>query len=335
MTRVRFLSTGMWVPERVLTNRDLERMVDTSDEWITTRTGIKERRIADEKTGAADMGARAALAALEDGGLHPNDVDAILVATATPDRLLPATACDIQAMIGARNAVAFDVWGACTGWLYAVNVGKGLIGTGQARTVLVIGTEKLSSIVDWSDRSTCVLFGDAAGAAVLVPHDGDDGRGVLATYMRSDGSLGDLLYRPPARGLNPSVPIDVAVLHERDKNSGNYIRMAGPEVFKAAVRSMCEAAEIALRQAGVTADDVDLLIPHQANIRIIEATAKYAGIPMERVWTNIDRYGNTSSASIPVSIDEARRCGRIREGSLLLLVAFGSGFTWASAVVRW
>lgn len=327
---IRIAGTGMWVPERVLTNAELERMVDTTDEWITSRTGIKERRIADEKTTAADMGARAALAALEDAGLEPAEIDAVLVATATPDRLLPAMACDIQAMIGTKNAVAFDVWGACTGWLYGLGVAKGLVGTGQARNVLVIGTEKLSSIVDWTDRATCVLFGDAAGAAVLTPGEAP-GRGVLSTYMKSDGTLGDLLYRPPARGLNPSIPIDLEVLSE----NGNYMKMAGPEVFKSAVRSMCEAAEIALERAGVTADEVDLLVPHQANTRIIEATAKYAGIPMDRVWTNIERYGNTSSASIPVSLVEARERGRIREGTLTLLVAFGSGFTWASAVVRW
>lgn len=327
---VRIAGIGMWAPERVLTNQDLEKMVDTSDEWITTRTGIKERRIADEKTTAADMAARATLAALDDAGLAADDADALIVATATPDRLLPATACDVQAMIGAKKAVAFDVWGACTGWLYGINVAKGLIATEQARTVVVVGAEKLSAIVDWKDRATCVLFGDAAGAGVVVPA-ANDGRGVLSTYMKSDGALADLLYRPPARGLNPSIPLDIVSIG----SEGNYIRMAGPEVFKSAVRSMCEAAEIALKDAGLTADDVDLLIPHQANIRIIEATAKYAGIPMDRVWVNIDRYGNTSSASIPVSIVEARACGRIREGSVLLLVAFGSGFTWASAVLRW
>ena len=330
MTRVRIVSTGMWVPDRVLTNADLERMVDTSDEWITARTGIKERRIADEKTSTAEMGANAARAALEDGGLGVSDVDAIVVATATPDRLLPAMACDIQAILGARNAVAFDVWAACTGWLYGLGVAQGLIASGQARNVLVIGSEKLSSIVDWQDRSTCVLFGDAAGAAVLAPSE-DERRGILSTYMKSDGSLGDLLFRPPARGLNPAIPIDVAVVNP----NGNYLTMAGPEVFKNAVRSMCDAAEKALERAGVKAEDVDLLIPHQANTRIIETTARYAGIPMDRVWMNIQRYGNTSSASIPVSIHEARQSGRIRDGSLVLLVAFGSGFTWASAVVRW
>ena len=327
---LRIVGTGMWVPERVLTNADLEKMVETSDEWIQARTGIKERRIADEKTTTADMGARAALAALEDGGVDAAEIDAVVVATATPDRLLPAMACDIQAMIGTRNAVAFDVWGACTGWLYGVNVAKGLVASEQARTVLVIGAEKLSSIVDWTDRGTCVLFGDAAGAAVLTASD-DPKRGFLSTYMKSDGTLGDLLYRPPARGLNPAIPIDIEVLSE----DGNYMKMAGPEVFKSAVRSMCDAAEKALERAGITAAEVDLLIPHQANTRIIEATAKYAGIPMDRVWMNIQRYGNTSSASIPVSIHEARRCGRIRDGSVTLFVAFGSGFTWASAVVRW
>ncbi len=325
---VRMTSLGMWAPSRVLTNADLERMVDTSDEWITERTGIKERRIADDDVGVVKMGYSAAMDALEDGGIDPSEVDAIIVSTATPDRLLPATACDIQAKLGANNAVAFDVWGACSGWLYALNVARALILTDQAKTALCIATEKMSSIVDWADRATCVLFGDAAGAAVLQRSE-DDQRGLIANYMRSDGSMAELLYRPP-RSADP-VPIDVAEIVARD----GYLRMAGREVFKSAVRSMCEAVDAVLEQAGVTIDEVDLLVPHQANQRIIEATAKYAGVPMDRVWVNVNRYGNTSSATIPVSLHEARAEGRIREGSLVLLATFGAGFTWAGTLLRW
>ena len=326
-TTVRLASTGMWLPSRVLTNEDLERMVDTSDEWITERTGIKERRIADKDMGIARMGFLAAQAALEEAGLGSNEIDAIIVSTATPDRLLPASACDIQALLGADQAVAFDLWAACSGWLYALNVAQGLILTGQIRNALILAAEKMSAIVDWQDRATCVLFGDAAGAAVVVPSEGN-GRGILASCMRSDGTLADLLDRPT---MNPELVLDVAEIGAH----GNYVRMAGREIFKAAVRSMCEAAETTLNDAGLSIDDVDLLVPHQANIRIIEATAKYAGIPMERVWVNVDRYGNTSSASVPVGLHEARRAGRIKDGSLVLMVAFGAGLTWAATLLRW
>lgn len=324
---IRITSTGMWTPAKVLTNADLERMVDTTDEWITERTGIRERRIAGDDVGVAEMGQNAAQDALEEAGLDALEVDALIVSTATPDRLLPATACDIQALLGATRAVAFDVWAACSGWLYALNMGRGLIATGQARNVLCVATEKMSAITDWTDRATCVLFGDAAGAAVLTPAE-DDGRGILASYMRSDGSLADLLYRPPSR---EQIPIDVAEIAWQN----GHIRMAGREVFKAAVRSMCEAVDAVLDEAGVDKSEIDLLVPHQANIRIIEATAKYAGVPMDRVWVNVDRYGNTSSASIPVSLHEARQAGRIQEGSLILMVAFGAGFTWAGTLLRW
>ena len=326
-TTVRLASTGMWLPSRVLTNEDLERMVDTSDEWITERTGIKERRIADTDMGIARMGFLAAQAALEEAGLGSNEIDAIIVSTATPDRLLPASACDIQALLGADQAVAFDLWAACSGWLYALNVAQGLILTGQIRNALILAAEKMSAIVDWQDRATCVLFGDAAGAAVVVPSEGN-GRGVLASCMRSDGTLANLLDRPTK---NPELVLDVAEIGAH----GNYVRMAGREIFKAAVRSMCEAAETTLNDAGLSIEDVDLLVPHQANIRIIEATAKYAGIPMERVWVNVDRYGNTSSASVPVGLHEARRAGRIKDGSLVLMVAFGAGLTWAATLLRW
>ncbi len=326
---VRLVSTGMWVPSRVLTNAELETMVDTTDEWIVERTGIRERRIADEQTGVVVMGTNAAREALEEAGMEPSEVDAIIVSTATPDRLLPATACDIQAKLGANRAVAFDVWGACSGWLYALNVASGLILSGQIENALCVAPEKMSAITDWTDRATCVLFGDAAGAAVLKRSE-QEGRGILASYMRSDGTLAELLHRKPTNASTP-FPMDVAELTVRD----GHLRMAGREVFKSAVRSMCEAADAVLEQAGVSRDEVDLLVPHQANIRIIEATAKYAGVPKERVWVNVDRFGNTSSATIPVSLHEARQQGRIVDGSLVLMVTFGGGLTWAGTLVRW
>jgi 3-oxoacyl-[acyl-carrier-protein] synthase III len=322
----RIAATGRFSPKRVLTNAELEAMVETSDEWIRSRTGIRERRIADHDVGAARMGAEAASQALERAGLTPSDVDMILVSTATPDRLLPSTACDIQAILGANRAGAYDFSTACSGFPYGLSLASGHIATGAAETVLLICTEKMSSIIDWTDRATCVLFGDGAGAAVIRPAESET-TGVLATYTKSDGTLAELLYRPAG---GSRIPLDLAVLDERS----HLVRMAGPEVFKAAVRAMCEAAENALRTAGVTADDIDLLVPHQANIRIIESTARYAGIPMDKVFVNVDRYGNMSSASIPVALDEAIEQGRLGSGSLALMVAFGAGFTWGSAVVR-
>jgi 3-oxoacyl-[acyl-carrier-protein] synthase III len=324
--RAAIVATGRYSPPNRVTNQDLEARVDTSDEWIRTRTGIRERRLADASTGSADMGAAAARVALERAGLDVADIDLILVSTATPDRLLPSTACDIQAILGARNAGAYDFATACSGFLYGLSMAEAHIVAGQAETVLVICTEKMSSIVDWTDRSTCVLFGDGAGAAVVRPATGD-GRGILSTFMKSDGTLAELLYRP---GGGARFPLDVAVLNERSQ----FVKMAGPEVFKAAVRSMCDAAGQAMRRAGVTGEEIDLLVPHQANIRIIESTARYADMPMEKVFVNVDRYGNMSSASIPVALDEAIEHGRAKPGDLLLMVAFGAGFTWAANVVR-
>lgn len=323
---VEIVATGRWLPERVLTNADLERMVDTSDEWIRERTGIRERRIASAEIGAADMGAEAARIAMERAGVQPGEVDLIVVATATPDRLLPATACEVQARLGASNAAAFDVSAACSGFLYALAVVEGYIATGRADIALVVATEKMSAITDWTDRSTCVLFGDGAGAVVV--RRSTNGRGILSHYMRSDGTLADLLWRP---GGGARVPFDQVVLDERL----HYVKMAGREVFKAAVRSMAEAADQALLRAGLTSGDIDLFIPHQANIRIIEATAKYANLPMEKVYVNVDRYGNMSSATLPVALDEALEEGRLKPGSNVLMVAFGAGFTWASTVLRW
>ncbi|HEX8694143.1 MAG TPA: beta-ketoacyl-ACP synthase III [Longimicrobium sp.] len=324
--RARLVSTGRFNPPKVVTNADLERMVETSDEWIRTRTGIRERRISEKEVGAADMGAAAARIALERAGLGPEDVDMLLVSTATPDRLLPSTACDIQALLGTRNAAAYDYATACSGFLYGLSLAEAHIVAGQAERVLVVCTEKMSSIIDWTDRATCVLFGDGAGAAVVQAANGD-GRGILSGYMKSDGTLAELLWRP---GGGARMPLDIAVLDERS----HYVKMAGPEVFKSAVRAMCEAAESALTRAGVSSAEIDLLVPHQANMRIIDATAKYAKIPPEKVFINVDRYGNMSSASIPVALDEAVEQGRAGPGSLVLMVAFGAGFTWAANVVR-
>jgi 3-oxoacyl-[acyl-carrier-protein] synthase-3 len=322
---VEISATGRFLPDNVVTNFDLAKMVDTNDEWIRQRTGIVERRIAPKEMGAADMGVGASLVAMERAGIAPGEIDLIVVSTATPDRLLPSTACDIQAILGAKNAAAYDVSAACTGFIYALEIAEGHIAAGRSEIALVISTEKMSGIVDWTDRSTCVLFGDGAGAAIVKK--AENGRGLLSSFIRSDGTLAELLWRP---GGGVKVPFDIAVLDEKS----HLVKMAGSEVFKAAVRSMAEAADQALMRAGLTADDIDLLVPHQANIRIIEATAKYAKIPMEKVFVNVDRYGNMSSASIPVALDEAREQGRAKDGDLVLMVAFGAGFTWAANVVR-
>jgi 3-oxoacyl-[acyl-carrier-protein] synthase-3 len=320
-------SVGTAVPPGVLTNHDLTRMLDTSDEWIVERTGIRERRIARPEQTVAQLSREASEIALERAGVTPAELDSIVLATASPDRLLPSTACDLQALLGAHHAAAFDVGAACPGYLYALTIAEGLIASGQSRTVLVVGAEKLSTITDFKDRSTAILFGDGAGASV-VRKSSQPGRGLLSTFLKSDGRLAPLLYRP---GGGSSDPISEQVVCERS----HFMKMAGREVFKAAVRTMAEACDEALTRAGVTADQIDLLVPHQANLRIIDATAKHAGIPMSKVMVNLDRYGNTSSASIPLALDQALAEGRIGPGSLVLLVAFGAGFTWGSAVVRW
>lgn len=323
---VEIASTGRFLPDNIVTNADLEKTVDTSDEWIRQRTGIRERRVAPDTMGAADMGTEAARIAMRRAGIQPGEIDLLVVSTATPDRLLPATACDVQAMLGAKNAAAFDVSAACTGFIYALTVAEGHIAAGRGEIALVVATEKMSGIINWGDRSTCVLFGDGAGAAIVKK--AEDGRGVLSTFIRSDGNLAELLWRP---GGGVKVPFDLAVLDEKS----HLIQMSGGEVFKAAVRAMAESADQALMRAGLTADDIDILIPHQANIRIIEATARYSKIPMEKVFVNVDRYGNMSSATVPVALDEAIEQGRIKRGDNVLMVAFGAGFTWGSAVARW
>jgi len=323
---VEIASTGRWLPDNVVTNFDLEKRLDTSDEWIRQRTGIRERRIAPPGINAAEMGTEAAKVAMCRAGVQPGEIDLLVVAPATPDRLLPATACDIQAMIGAKNAAAFDISAACSGFIYALQVAEGQIAAGRAEIALVISTEKMTGIVDWNDRSTFVLFGDGAGAVIVKK--ADNGRGVLSSFIRSDGTLAELLWRP---GGGLKEPFDVAMID----NKSHFVKMAGSEVFKAAVRSMAEAADQALIKAGMTGDDIDLLIPHQANIRIIEATAKYAKIPMDKVFVNVDRYGNMSSATVPIALDEAIEHGRVKRGDNILMVAFGAGFTWGSSVIRW
>ena len=319
--------TGCYTPCKVLTNAELERMVETSDEWIRDRSGIRERRIAEAHETVAWMSKEACEQVLEDVDLTPADIDALIVATFTPDRLLPSQACDVQAALGATNAAAFDVGAACSGFLYGLSVAEGLIASRSARNVLVVGGERLSTATDYTDPATCILIGDGAGATLVRPaSDGD--RGILSTYLKSDGTLAELLCRPGGGGNHPP---DDALLQDH----GYFIRMTGREVFKAAVLSMADACDQALKRAGLSGDDIDILIPHQANVRIIEATARHARIPMDKVYVNVDRYGNTSAASIPIALDECVREGRVRAGSLILFVAFGGGFTWGSVVVRW
>jgi 3-oxoacyl-[acyl-carrier-protein] synthase III len=317
--------TGRGIPSTVFTNADFASIgIETTDEWIVERTGIKQRHIAKTES-ATDLAAMAAREAMLKAKVQPGEVDLIVLGTASPDRLLPSAAVDLQAALGASRAAAFDVGAACSGFIYGSTVAEGLMATGGFETALVVGVEKLSAITDWQDRATCVLFGDGAGAAILKRS--KQHKGILSSYVRSDGTLGDLLCRPAG---GATVPFSADVLNARTQ----FIRMNGREVFKHAVRSMSDAAARALDGAKLTGADIDVMIPHQANVRIIEATAKHAGIPMEKVYVNVDRYGNTSAASIPIALDEALETGRIREGSTVLLVAFGAGFTWGAMVVR-
>ena len=320
--------TGRGIPAKVMTNHDFAALgLETSHEWIVERTGIVERRIASADETTCMMAATAARQAMTRAGVQPGELDAIVLSTATPDRLLPSTAVDLQAQLGAKRAAAFDLSAACTGWLYGMTVAEGLIHSGVVETALVVGSEKMSAIVDWQDRSTCVLFGDGAGAVVLKRGATTSQRGILSSFMRSDGTLAELLWRPAG---GAAVPFSESVLADRS----SYVKMAGREVFKHAVRQMSEACDRALDGAKLTGSDIDVLIPHQANNRIIEATAKHAGIPMDKVYVNVDRFGNTSSASIPIALDEAIERGRVREGTTALFCAFGAGFTWGSMVVR-
>ena len=318
---------GRGIPEKVMTNHDFAALgLETNHDWIVERTGIVERHIGGPTETTMSMAATAARSAMHRAGVQPGEIDAIVLSTATPDRLLPATAVDLQAELGATRAAAFDISAACTGWIYGMTVAEGLIASGVIETALVVGAEKMSAIVDWQDRSTCVLFGDGAGAAV-VKRAKTHNKGILSTYIRSDGTLAELLWRPAG---GAKVPFSDAALADRS----TFVKMAGRETFKHAVRSMSEACDRALDAARLTGQDIDVLIPHQANMRIIEATAKHANVPMEKVFVNVERYGNTSSASIPIALDEAIEAGRVKEGTTALLVGFGAGFTWGSMVVR-
>jgi 3-oxoacyl-[acyl-carrier-protein] synthase-3 len=310
-----------------MTNDELAHMVDTSDEWIRTRTGIRERRIAAQAETTSDMGLRAAERALENAGLGAAEIDLVIVATITPDTPMPATACLIQHKLGVPGSAAcFDLNAACSGFLYALDTASAMIASGRYRHALVIGVEKLSQVVDWKDRTTCVLFGDGAGAAVVSGSD-EPQRGLLGTRLGAAGESADLLFIPASEHVHTN----------SGPNGRNppFIRMKGREVFKQAVRVMDEAARDILEQQRLRADQISLVIPHQANLRIIEAISEYLELPMERFFVNVDRYGNTSAASIPIALDEARRSGRIKPGDLTLLVAFGAGLTYGSALIRW
>ena len=321
-----FTGTGRAVPKRIMTNHDFAAIgIDTDDAWIRERTGIRQRHVVGPGESLTSLSADAARIAMAAAGVTAAEVDAIIMATISPDHLLPAAAVEVQAAIGASRAAAFDIDAACTGWIYAVAVAEGLIATGSAETVLVIGGELLTRIVNWKDRNTCVLFGDGVGATVIKRS--ARGRGVLSSYMRSDGTLAKLLWRPAGGG---EIPASDAVIAD-----GSYwVHMQGRDVFKHAVRSMADACDRALDGAKLSSDAIDLVIPHQANVRIIEATAKHANISMDKVYVNVDRYGNTSAASIPIALDEAIRSGLVKDGSTVMFVGFGAGFTWGSLIVR-
>ncbi len=316
---------GKSVPERILTNHDLEKMVETSDEWIRSRTGIERRHIADKSIRTSDLCSEAARGALKEAGIDAKDLDMILVGTVSGDATFPSTACYVQQKIGAENASAMDLQAACSGFVYALSVADGFIATKKAKYVLVIGAEILTRLTNWEDRTTCVLFGDGAGAAVVGPAD-DSGRGIIDTYLKSDGRLTELLCM---LGGGTTVPFQEAV-----DEGLMHIRMNGPEVFKAAVTAMGDAAQHILEKNDVSPDEIKLLIPHQANVRIIRATARRLKLPEEKVYTNVHEYGNTSAASIPIALNEAQNEGRLEKGDLIMLVAFGGGFTWGSALMR-
>lgn len=323
--RSAILGTGSELPSKIVTNHDLEKMVETSDEWITVRTGIKERRVLEDGKGNADMALQAARRALADARMDAKDLEAIIMGTVTPDYPFPSSACVLEDMLGARNVFSFDVGAACSGFLNALSVADSFISMGKINNALVVGSDALSRLLNWKDRGTCILFGDAAGAVVLGAT--ENGSGVLSTRLRTDGSYVKTLYVPAGGSLKPATA-------ETVRRNEHTITMNGKEVFKIAVRSMEEISRQALADAGVEINQVSLVIPHQANRRIIVALAERLGIPLEKVVVNVDKYGNTSAASIPVALDEARRQGRIKPGDIVLLNAFGGGFTWGAAVVK-
>ena len=323
--RTKILGTGSNLPEKILTNEDLERIVDTSDEWIRTRTGIVERRISDPETPSSELALPAVKRAIEDANLEPKDIDAIICATVTPDMIFPSTACLLQAKLGCRKIPAFDISAGCTGFVYALILADSLIKAKTAKNVLVLAVEQLTKITNWTDRGTCVLFGDGAGAAVVGIS--DDDKGIIGSYWSSDGTVADFLTLPAGGSAMPASAETV------EKNL-HTIYMAGNDTFKTAVRAMEEASLKGLENAGLQMEDLDWLIPHQANIRIIQFTAKRLKMPMEKVVVTIDKYGNTSASSVAIAFDEARKTGKIKAGDDVLLVAFGAGFTWGSVIIK-
>ena len=326
MIHARITGTGSFAPRKVVTNDDLAKTVDTSDEWITERTGIKERRIAEKGQNTSDLAWEAAGRALKAAGLDPKDLDLVIAATTTPDTIMPSLACVLQDRLHEKKAAAFDVVAACSGFLYGLSTADAFIRSGTFENVLVVGAEVLSRFVDWEDRTTCVLFGDGAGAAVLQRHAGK--RGILSTHLHSDGSLGNILCVPGGGSVHPPS-------HDSVHKRMHFIKMKGNETFKVAVRALENVVQEALAHNKVRPEEIDLLIPHQANLRIIQAMAERLAMPMEKVVVTLQKYGNTSAASIPMALDEAVRCGRVKDNDLILFEAFGGGLTWASALVRW
>jgi 3-oxoacyl-[acyl-carrier-protein] synthase-3 len=323
--KVGIIGVGEYLPKKILSNADLEKMVDTSDEWITTRTGIKQRRLASKHEAVSDLAIRAAKRALVDAKLKPQNLDLIIVATVTPDYQFPSVACILQDAISAKNATCFDISAACAGFVYAIVIAQQFIARGVYKNALVVGTEVLSSITDWQDRNTCVLFGDGAGAAVLSEVKSG---GILSTYLGCDGTMGDLLILPAGGSRNPAT-------HKTIDRRQHYIKMRGNELFKIAVRSMAEAGQKALASCGLTCRDVDCFIPHQANIRILLAVAARLGIEKRKIYLNIERYGNMSSASTATALCEAVKEKRIKKGDIVLLDAFGAGLVWGACVIKW
>lgn len=325
MQDVGIIGLGCYLPPEKITNSDLEKLVDTSDQWIITRTGIRERRKASQEVASSDLGVEASKVAIKDAGLNPEDIDLIITATITPDMAFPATACIIQDKIGARNAAAFDINAACTGFVFAINVAQLFVSTGTYNNVLVVGAEKLTSIVDWTDRSTCVLFGDGAGACIVGK---SKDRRIISSFMGADGSGGHLLNLPAGGSRLPAT-------EETVKKRLHFLKMEGNEVFKVAVRIMAEAASNAIKKIGLECNDIDLLIPHQANIRILMAVAKRLGLSEDRIFMNIEKYGNMSAASTAVALVEASQENRVKKGGNVVLVAFGGGLTYGATVIKW
>lgn len=326
MKAVGILGIGCYVPEKVLTNQDLEKIVDTSDEWITERTGIKQRHIAAPEEATSDLATKAALMALEDAKTSPEEIDLVIVGTASSDHIFPSTACLVQARIGAKNAAAFDLAAGCSGFVYSLAVASQMIKSGLYKKALIIGAETLSRIMNWTDRNTCVLFGDGAGAAVVG--EVEEGYGVLGIDMGADGNGGMHLYQPAGGSRKPATP-ETAAAHE------HTIHMNGPEVFKFAIQIMGKTAKKALANANMKPEELDMLFPHQANLRIISSAAKRLKLPMDKVWVNVNKYANTSAASIPIALTEAQAAGKLTKGMNIILDGFGAGLTWAAIVLKW